>query len=101
MFKTIDVLGYEVFSGQLSQLDLTNKYLINTFSPNSYGIALSDQEFSFALKNTDVLVLDGMGIAIGSLLLHGRNIKKIAGQDCFDYFMEKANKNKWKVLEQK
>ena len=98
MYKDTEVLGYNVFSGHLSDIDLSKKSLLNTFSPNSYGLSLADKEFSIALKNTDVLVLDGMGIAIGSILLHGKNIKKIAGQDCFDYFVGEANKNSWKVF---
>jgi N-acetylglucosaminyldiphosphoundecaprenol N-acetyl-beta-D-mannosaminyltransferase len=98
MYKTTDILGYEVFSGDLSQIDTRRKQLLNTFSPNSYGVALTDQEFKTALKNTDVLVLDGIGIAIGSMLLHGKNIKKIAGQDCFDFLMARANEKGWKVF---
>jgi N-acetylglucosaminyldiphosphoundecaprenol N-acetyl-beta-D-mannosaminyltransferase len=98
MYKTTDILGYKVFSGHLSQVDTCRKQLLNTFSPNSYGVALTDREFETALKNTDVLVLDGIGIAVGSVLLHGKNIKKIAGQDCFDFFMARANENSWKVF---
>jgi len=98
MYSLINVLGYNVFSGHLSEIDLSKKRLLNTFSPNSYGIALVDKEFSVALKNTDILVLDGMGVAIGSILLHGKNIKKIAGQDCFDHFVVEANKNNWRVF---
>jgi N-acetylglucosaminyldiphosphoundecaprenol N-acetyl-beta-D-mannosaminyltransferase len=97
-FKTTDVLGYPVFSSSLADVDPgINKLLINTMSPNSYGLALTDKEFETALKSTDLLVLDGMGIAIGSMLLHGTNIRKIAGQDCFDYFMALANERGWKV----
>lgn len=91
-------MGYNVFTGKLSDIDHNKKQLLNTFSPNSYGMALSDKEFSVALKNTDILVLDGMGIAIGSILLYGKNIKKIAGQDCFDHFIAEANKNSWNVF---
>ena len=98
MYESIDVLGYKVFKGKLSDINYNQKLLFNTFSPNSYGIAVHNHEFKIALKNTDVLVLDGIGIAAGSILLNGKNIKKIAGQDCFDYFMELANKNKWKVF---
>ena len=98
MHPSIDILGYKVFSGRLSDIDYNEKHLLNTFSPNSYGLALNDKEFSIALKNTDLLVLDGMGIAIGSILLHGKNIKKIAGQDCFDYFISQADRNNWKVF---
>ncbi|HMF70901.1 MAG TPA: WecB/TagA/CpsF family glycosyltransferase [Flavitalea sp.] len=94
----MNVLGYNVFNRTLSEIDFSKKTLINTFSPNSYGIARNDKALENALKNTDLLVLDGMGIAIGSILLNGKNIKKIAGQDCFDFLMDRANANKWKVF---
>ena len=98
-YKCTNVLGYDVFSSSLDVIDIqTNKTLINTFSPNSYGLAIKDEAFKSALKNTDVLVLDGMGIAIGSMLIHARNIKKIAGEDCFNYFMKLANQMEWKVF---
>ena len=96
--ETTPVLGYHVFSSRLSDLNPhTDKLLINTFSPNSYGLALADKPFETALKNTDVLVLDGVGIALGSIILNGKNIKKISGQDCFDHYMAVANEHKWKV----
>lgn len=98
-YKSTDVLGYNVFSSSLDVIDTnTEKTLINTFSPNSYGLAVNDQNFETALKNTDVLVLDGMGVAIGSMMIHGKNIKKIAGEDCFNYFMNLANQLGWKVF---
>ncbi len=96
--QTTPVLGYNVFSSRLDVLNAeTDKLLINTFSPNSYGLALNDKEFETALKNTDVLVLDGIGIALGSIILNGKNIKKISGQDCFDYFIALADRKKWRV----
>ena len=96
--ETTPVLGYNVFSSRLDAIDPEiDKLLINTFSPNSYGLALSDNKFETALKNTDVLVLDGIGIALGSIILHGKNIKKISGQDCFDHYMAVANNKNWKV----
>ncbi|MEO5998473.1 MAG: WecB/TagA/CpsF family glycosyltransferase [Chitinophagaceae bacterium] len=96
--KTYNILGYDVFAGTVADWDLTAKTLINTFSPNSYGLALRDSGFNKALHKTDILIVDGVGIALGSLLIHGKNIEKIAGQDCFDYLMEQANKNYWKVF---
>jgi N-acetylglucosaminyldiphosphoundecaprenol N-acetyl-beta-D-mannosaminyltransferase len=86
-------MGFNVFCGRLSDLDFSGKILINTFSPNSYGLALKDKRFETALKNSDILVLDGIGVAFASIFLNGKNIKKIAGQDCFDFFIEKLNKN--------
>lgn len=98
-FKTTNVLGYEVFSSTLNEIDpVASKVLINTISPNSYGLALDDEAFEVALKDTDVLVLDGVGIALGSILINGRNIKKISGQDCFDYLMQLANQRSWRVF---
>lgn len=98
-YKTRRVLGYEVFTSSLTDIpENVDKVLLNTFSPNTYGLATKDRFLQEALQNTDLLVLDGMGIAVGSLLIHGKNIKKIAGQDCFDYFMDKANKNNWRVF---
>ncbi len=98
-YKTTRVLGYEVFASSLNEVpENVNKILLNTFSPNTYGLAKKDSKLETALKNTDLLVLDGMGVAIGSLLINGKNIKKIAGQDCFDYFMDLSNKNHWKVF---
>lgn len=96
---TTNVLGYDVFSSTLDVIDpKANKILINTISPNSYGIALEDKLFEIALKKCDLLVLDGVGIALGSILINGKNIKKICGQDCFDYLIDLANKEEWKVF---
>lgn len=97
--RTTNVLGYDVFSGSLDELNPDiDKVLINTISPNSYGLALNDKKFETALKNTDLLVLDGVGIALWSILINGKDIKKICGQDCFDYLIDLANKNNWKVF---
>ncbi|AYN69604.1 glycosyltransferase [Euzebyella marina] len=98
-FSNTNVLGYEVFSSSLDVIKPNiDKVLINTFSPNSYGLAKSDYLFEEALKKTDVLVLDGMGIAIGSILINGKNIKKIAGEDCFNHFMKLADQNRWRIF---
>ncbi|MFD1140180.1 WecB/TagA/CpsF family glycosyltransferase [Larkinella insperata] len=90
---TTMVMGYPVFSGSLDQLSISNQdtLLINTMSPNSYGLAQKDSFFEEALKKCDVLTLDGIGVAVGSLLLNGKNIKKIAGADTFDYFTSYFN----------
>lgn len=98
-YKTTRVLGYDVFSTSLDVIDPnTKKTLINTFSPNSYGLAKTDSDLQNALKDTDVLVLDGMGVAIGSMLINGKNIKKVAGEDCFNFYMKLSNEKKWKVF---
>ena len=54
--------------------------MTTTFSPNSYGLAKKDAALKEALQKTDRLVFDGMGIAIGTILLHGKILEKIAEQ---------------------
>jgi len=96
--KYLPVMGYKVFCGKLSDIDYSRQILINTFAPNQYGLARKDKRFEIALKNTDILVLDGVGVAFASIFLNGKNIRKIAGQDCFDYLMEQLNKKTGKCF---
>jgi N-acetylglucosaminyldiphosphoundecaprenol N-acetyl-beta-D-mannosaminyltransferase len=96
--KYLTVMGFNIFCGKLSDVDFSRKILINTFSPNSYGVALKDKKFELALKNSDMLVLDGIGVAFASVFLNGKNIKKIAGQDCFDFFIDQLNKKSGKCF---
>lgn len=96
--RYLPVMGYNVFCGKLADLNFSEKTLINTFSPNSYGLALTDKRFETALKNSDVLVLDGIGVAFASVFLNGKNIKKIAGQDCFDFFIDRLSKSSGKCF---
>ncbi|MBS1526484.1 MAG: WecB/TagA/CpsF family glycosyltransferase [Bacteroidetes bacterium] len=96
--KYLPVMGYNVFCGKLSEVNYSQKTLINTFSPNSYGVALNDKRFEKALKGSDLLVLDGIGVAFASVFLNGKNIKKVAGQDCFDYFIDQVNQKSGKCF---
>jgi N-acetylglucosaminyldiphosphoundecaprenol N-acetyl-beta-D-mannosaminyltransferase len=90
--KFIETVGYRVFSDDLVKIKLGNKTkVINTISPNSYGIATKDRDFEEALKNSDFLVLDGVYFALASILLQGKNIKKNQGPDVFYHFMDRLN----------
>jgi N-acetylglucosaminyldiphosphoundecaprenol N-acetyl-beta-D-mannosaminyltransferase len=99
MFK-YDVMGFTVFNSNLDLVSLNKResLLLNTISPNSYGIATKDLEFSDALKNSDFLVLDGVYFALASILLKGGNIKKNQGPDVFTHFMDRINNQKGKVF---
>jgi N-acetylglucosaminyldiphosphoundecaprenol N-acetyl-beta-D-mannosaminyltransferase len=90
--KFIETIGFKVFSDDLSKisLDTVPVKVINTISPNSYGVSTKDTEFREALKKTDFLVLDGVYFAFASLLLQGKNIKRNQGPDVFYHFMERA-----------
>lgn len=96
----IDVMGFNVFSDHLTKIkinQLTCK-VINTISPNSYGISTRDIEFEKALKYSDYLVLDGVYFALASIILRGKNIKKNQGPDVFYHFFKLLDKTNGKAF---
>lgn len=98
--KTINTLGFTVFSDDLHRIPITadNCRVINTISPNSYGISTKDEVFGNALKKTDYLVLDGVYFAVSSLLLQGKNIKRNQGPDVFYHFINRLNEKGGKAF---
>jgi N-acetylglucosaminyldiphosphoundecaprenol N-acetyl-beta-D-mannosaminyltransferase len=98
--KFVEVLDYKVFSDELSTISIDNpsNKVINTISPNSYGVATKDPEFEKALKTADYLVLDGVYFAFASIMLKGKNIKANQGPDVFYHFIDRLNKEKRKVF---
>src|SRR6266540_1095652 len=98
--KVIQTIGFSVFSDDLSMIPINEKIcrVINTISPNSYGISIKDFEFDQALKTSDYLALDGVYFAFASLLLQGKNIKRNQGPDLFYHFMDRLNKQKGKAF---
>jgi N-acetylglucosaminyldiphosphoundecaprenol N-acetyl-beta-D-mannosaminyltransferase len=98
--NTITTLGFTVLSDELDVIPInsTKCRVINTISPNSYGIATKDAEFEHALKTSDYLVLDGVYFAFSSLLLQGKNIKRNQGPDVFYHFIGRLNKQGGKAF---
>ena len=98
--KFLNVIGFQVFSDHLNAIQIKNENckVINTISPNSYGISTKDNDFSMALKSSDYLVLDGVYFAFASLLLLGKNIQKNQGPDVFYHFMQRINLTSGKVF---
>lgn len=98
----VDTIGYRVFSDDLGKIPVHMNSncckVINTISPNSYGVSTKDEEFKIALKTTDYLVLDGVYFAFSSLLLQGKNIKANQGWDVFQHFMGRLQANKGKAF---
>jgi N-acetylglucosaminyldiphosphoundecaprenol N-acetyl-beta-D-mannosaminyltransferase len=99
-FSKIFTMGLSVFDSDLSVIELENSkaLLLNTISPNSYGISIKDKFFRESLQKCDFLVLDGVYFALSSILLQGKNIKKNQGPDVFSHFIERINKNSGKVF---
>ena len=86
------ILGYNIFNSSLESIDLVNNKIINTINPHSYCVANKDLDFKEALKNSDILLPDGIGIVWAEKFLNGNSIKKIAGYDLFLFLMNKINK---------
>jgi N-acetylglucosaminyldiphosphoundecaprenol N-acetyl-beta-D-mannosaminyltransferase len=85
------ILGYEIFNSSLESIDFANNKVINTINPHSYCISKNDKIFEKALKSSDVLLPDGIGIVLAEKFLNNHNIKKIAGFDLFLFLMQKLN----------
>lgn len=98
--NSIQTIGFTVFSDNLLKIPLKGEKcrVINTISPNSYGVSTKDAEFKHALKISDYLVLDGVYFAFASLLLHGKNIKRNQGPDVFYHFINRLNEQKGKAF---
>ena len=96
----IKTIGLKIFSDNLAVIPInnTNCNVINTISPNSYGISIKDVEFKEALKKSDYLLLDGVYFAFASILLQGKNIKRNQGPDVFYHFINRLNDIKGKAF---
>lgn len=93
-YKTKNVLGYDVFCDSLNNLNWQNqKCIVNTINQYSYCIAKDDKEFDKALKSSDILIPDGIGIVKAAKWLNGDTIRKIAGADIHDFFLEALNRS--------
>jgi len=96
----VETLGFRVFSDDLSKISFSGPRgrVLNTISPNSYGISCKDPEFKSALQESDYLALDGVYFAFASLLFQGRNIKANQGPDVFYHFMKELDEAKGKAF---
>jgi N-acetylglucosaminyldiphosphoundecaprenol N-acetyl-beta-D-mannosaminyltransferase len=85
------LLGYSIHKKKLDSIDFESNKIINTINPHSYCVANKDLDFKRALKNSDILLPDGIGIVWAEKFLNGNSIKKIAGYDLFLFLMNKLN----------
>lgn len=83
----------------LNTLELfISKTIINTVNPHSYCLSQKDKLFSKALKSSDILLPDGIGMVFASKILNGEKISKIAGADIHDYLLKEAGLRSLKVF---
>ncbi|WP_316790909.1 WecB/TagA/CpsF family glycosyltransferase [Pedobacter frigoris] len=84
-------LVYNVFSKSLAELRNESSLMINTINQYSYCIAEKDSVYKKALKASDVLLPDGIGVVWAARLLTGTILKKIAGADVHEYLLKELN----------
>lgn len=92
------LLGYNIFKSSLNDIDYSRNKIINTINPHSYCVSKQDKAFEKALKTSDILLPDGVGIVWAEKFLNKTIIKKIAGYDLFLFLMKQLEKEKGSVF---
>ena len=82
---------YDVFDGSLNQISFDRKTVINTINQYSFCVAEHDALFKNALRNSDILLPDGVGIVVALRSTLGRAINKISGDDLHQFLLDKLN----------
>lgn len=87
----IELRHYPIYTNSLEELP-SGKLLINTINAHSFNEALKDVKFTEALNHSDVLLPDGISVVGAVRLLTGQKLKKIAGEDLFEFEMRRLEK---------
>jgi len=85
------VSDLNLFNTDLENLP-DSKLLINTINAHSFNTAQIDKLFCEAIRNSDILLPDGISIVLATRFIYGRKLKKIAGSELFFYEMNRLNK---------
>ena len=95
MVQSIEVMDYQVFSGDLEKIswDHSKPLVINTINAYSYIVARSDRDFKTALQKSSILVPDGFPVVVAAKFLRQVKIKKIAGADVFKSLCERMDQS--------
>ncbi len=95
-------LNYSIYYGGsellLSFLEKNRQISINTINPHSYCVAKKDGLFQKALKASDLLLPDGVGISLAEKLLYGKKVLQYTGPTMHIDILQYANIKKLKVF---
>lgn len=80
-------MGYSVFAGSREFFAGGVTGVVNTINPHSYVLARRDSLFKDALKASDLLIPDGVGIKMAARVLDGREIERITGSDLHEIIL--------------
>lgn len=99
MLSSVNFLDYSLAVNPFPiTINKENKITINTINQYSYCIAERDLVFKEALKRSDILLPDGIGIVKAYSYLTGKSIKKIAGADMHHNLLTQLNRDKGKCF---
>lgn len=84
-------LGFNIFSQPIETIDFNKIKIINTINPHSYCISKKDKLFEKALKSSDILLPDGIGVVLAEKIFNNKSCVKISGYDLFVFMMKKLN----------
>jgi len=97
--KTIDCLGYSIFSkDRLPECLMEKKMIVNTINPHSYCVAKNDKFYNDALHYSDILLPDGIGIVWAIQILTGNKIVRLTGSDLHYRLLQKMNEDSGTVF---
>lgn len=96
----VNCWNYPLFKGDLSEIkfETQDHFLINTISPNSYGLSVKSPQAKESLQKSDMLILDGLYFGWVALFKKGIRINRIAGWDAFQFFSHQLNINYGRVF---
>ena len=92
------LLNYNIYNKKLQNIDCNKIRIINTINPHSYCVSRKDEKFEAALKASDILLPDGIGIVWAEKVINNNIIQKIAGFDVFEFLMNDMNAKKGTVF---
>lgn len=92
--EIVSICGYSVFTGSKEFFMNDFRGVVNTINPHAFVVALKDRIFSKALKESEYLIPDGVGIKIAGLILQGRLIRKVAGSDLHEVLLKSLSERK-------
>lgn len=97
--KTVEYLGFKVLNqSYASARKEFSSGAVLTISPNSYGLTTKNPKLDKALKESDILVLDGVYFGLGYFLRTGKSIQKNQGPEIFYKELELQNNSFGKVF---
>lgn len=99
--STVNLLGYEVSGASLDAScdDIlawvrqgSHCKAISCLNPHSYAVAKYDPRFASALRMSDWLLPDGVGVAMACGAIAGRPFPRITGSDLFSHLNERMDR---------